>query len=124
MRKLLKLCAILIFSSCAHRVPTKPSIDICAHNLAAQQVPCVNNQTDAVKILGIDETDRFIMFHPDDWGKILLYIRVYTGDFKATKVVARTKKLSIRQAERLAKRELRKILNADFSLQKELGDGI
>jgi hypothetical protein len=37
---------------------------------------CVNNQTNTEYNLSIEQTDKYIMFSPDDWGLILIYIRL------------------------------------------------
>lgn len=117
MKRSLLLLGILCLSSCAG-IPQKPNIFICANNVAAGQVPCVNNQTNEVKILDVIETDKYIMFSPDDWGKILFYIRKYTGGFKA-EAAAFTQKRRYRSPTTIVKRELRKVLKADDILSRQ-----
>lgn len=74
-RKLGRLFAILIFSSSCAGLPQKPSIDICAHDQPRHEALCSNNQTGKEFDIPIEQTDKFIMFNPDHWGLILLYIR-------------------------------------------------
>jgi hypothetical protein len=67
------LLGIFLFSSCGS-LPRKPSIDICSHDAPSFEVECYNNQTGNFKTIPIEKTDKFIMFSPDDWGLVLLYI--------------------------------------------------
>jgi len=38
------------------------------------EVECFDNQTQEYRSIPINQTDRYIMTSPDDWGLILLYI--------------------------------------------------
>lgn len=114
MKKLLIICVTLIFSSCAHKLPTKPIIDLCSHNMPNGTVPCVNNQTGESYVIRIEDTDKYIMLSPDDWAKILFYIRSYTS---SSYLIQNT------THEKTVKRELVKLLNASYNLKKEV-DGI
>jgi len=67
------LLGICLFSSCGS-LPKKPKIELCAHNELAMEVECFDNQTQEYRSIPINQTDRYIMTSPDDWGLILLYI--------------------------------------------------
>lgn len=74
-KKLGTLLIILICSSCGS-LPSKPSIDLCAHDQPKGLVYCVNNQTGDDSTLDINDTDKYIMLSPEDWGLTLRYIRL------------------------------------------------
>ena len=107
MKRSLLIFAILCLSSCGS-VPRKPVIDLCAHNEPSGKVPCVNNQTNEVEIYDINQTDKWIMLKPDDWAQILYLIRKYTrSGFNVN---------NNQNAERIVKRELRKFIKANRTL--------
>lgn len=56
-------------------MPKKPSVFICSHNAPLKIAYCLNNQTNEVKEIQIENTDKFIMHSPDDWGLVLKYIK-------------------------------------------------
>lgn len=66
------------------------------------QVYCSNNQSGNEYDLPINDTDKYIMLSPDDWGKVLEYIRL----------------LEQRIRNRDSKKELNKILNTSQRLVK------
>ena len=74
-KRLGTLLIILTCSSCGS-LPSKPSIDLCAHDQPSRAVYCVNNQTGNDTTLDIEDTDRYIMLSPEDWGLTLRYIRI------------------------------------------------
>jgi len=101
MQNLKKSCVLLLgiftFSSCGSlgNLPKKPQVEICAHDVPNAQSECYDSQTEEYRSLPINDTDRYIMYSPDDWGLILLYIEKLERVIKNKKV----------------KKELRKILN-------------
>lgn len=101
--KFVLLSGIFLFSSCGS-LPKKPLIEICAHNENVSEVECFDNQTQTNRTLRIDETDRYIMFSPDDWGLILLYLR----------------KLEKRIRNKKVKFEMKKVFKANNKLQKSM----
>lgn len=67
------LLTILLFSSCGS-LPSNPKVEICAHDEPVAEAECFDNQNNEYRTLPMSETNRYIMFSPDDWGLILFYI--------------------------------------------------
>ena len=103
--------AILIFSfllvSCGS-LPQKPAIVICAHDAPKYLVYCENIQGGS-STLNIEDTDRYVMFSPDNWGLILGYIRALERYTRSNKS----------QKQNIAD-ELRKTIKADSRLRRKL----
>lgn len=68
------LLGIFFLSSCAG-LPTQPDITLCVHDEPRMSVYCSNNQTGEDSTLHINETNKYIMLSPDDWGTVLRYLR-------------------------------------------------
>lgn len=105
MLKLKLNCVMLLgtflFSSCGS-LPVKPKIEICAHDQVNLEVECYDNQTQDYRTLPIETTDKYIMFSPDDWGLVLLYIEKLRGRLGSSK--------SNNDIEKIISRELKKII--------------
>lgn len=105
MQKLKKsfvlLLGICLFSSCGG-LPSKPQIELCAHDEPLAEVECYDNQTGQYRTIPIGETDRYIMMSADDWSLVLLYID----------------RLSRRVGSRKVRRELKKIIDTNAKINK------
>lgn len=73
--KLLIAFVILNFSISCGRLPTRPNYSICTHSVELDVVLCVDDNNSSYE-LRVDQTDKYIMFSPDDWGAILIYIKL------------------------------------------------
>lgn len=63
-----------IFLSSCGSLPAKPKIEICNHDKPNLQAECYDNQTGEYRSIPIESTNKYIMFSPDDWGLVLLYV--------------------------------------------------
>ena len=68
------LLGIFFLSSCAG-LSRQPDITLCVHDQPRMAVYCNNNQTGEDSTLNIEDTNKYIMLSPDDWGTILRYLR-------------------------------------------------
>lgn len=73
-KKYALLLGIFLFSVSCGSLPRNPKVEICAHIYPANQAECFDNQSQEYRTLELSQTDRYIMFSPDDWGLILLYV--------------------------------------------------
>ncbi len=90
-KKFVVLSVIFLFSSCAG--VKKPLIEICSHDQPAYEVECFDNQNQTHRTLDIKETDKYIMFSPNDWGLILEYLGKLERKVKVKKVKKELKKI-------------------------------
>lgn len=113
MQKLKKsfvlLLGIYLFSACGS-LPPKPKVEICGHDQVNQQAECYDNQNNEYRSIHIEQTDRYIMFSPDDWGLVLMYVDKLERRLRGSKNKSRVK-------YRIA-RELKKILNTSKLLKR------
>lgn len=90
--KFVLLFAIFLFSACGS-LPKKPKVEICAHDEPALEAECFDNQNQQYRSIPIRETNRYIMFSPDDWGLILLYIDRLERSIRSKSVKTELKKI-------------------------------
>jgi len=90
--KYVMLLGIFLFSSCGS-LPKSPKIEICSHNEPSQEVDCFDTQNDEYRVLHINETDKYMMFSPDDWGLILEYVRLLEKKVKNKRVKSEINKV-------------------------------
>ena len=104
-------CVLLsgIFLSSCGSLPAKPKIEICGHDQPNSQAECYDNQTQEYRSIPIESTDRYIMFSPDDWGLILVYIDKLERMLRSKR---NKSKLDLSVAD-----ELEKILNTSALLE-------
>lgn len=95
MQRLKKKFALLlmIFLCSCGSIPKRPQLEICAHDEINKEVECYDNQTDQARTLSISETDKYIMFSPDDWGLVLFYIGQLERRIKSKNIKTELKKI-------------------------------
>jgi len=113
--KILKILVLLIgiisFSSCGTSLPKKPTLESGIMILESNEVFFVNNQTSEERSIPIytegsctinEELSKSSIHSNQDWNRVLLYVRLLESRIKSKKV----------------KRELRKIRDSFFLLNK------
>ena len=91
---------MLLFAILFHSCGTAPlNINLCSHDQPAGKAYCVNtiNQEDSTQ--DISETDRWIMMSPEDWGQVVIRLRILESRTKGS-----------------LQKEFTNILNADKAL--------
>jgi hypothetical protein len=106
------LLGIFLFSSCGS-LPSKPKIELCGHNAPAALAECFDNQDDSFRSIPMSDTDKYIMFSPDDWGLVLRYIS------QLQRHLSKSGNKSNMGVESIAARELKKILKTSKKLTLE-----
>jgi hypothetical protein len=75
----------VLFASFFLSCGTAPlNIDLCSHDQPVGKAYCVNTISQEDSTIEIDETDKWIMISPDDWGDILIRLRILESRTKGT----------------------------------------
>lgn len=112
LKRLGLLIGIISFSGCGSTLPFKPTVESGIMILESNEVFFINNQTSEERSIPIytdgqctinEELNKTSIHSNKDWNQVLLYIRLLENRIKSKKV----------------KRELRKIRDSFFLLNKK-----
>jgi len=102
------LLGIFLFSACSG-LPIKPKVEICANDVPNKQVECYDNQTQEYRSIPIESTDRYIMYSPEDWALVLLYIERLKRKLRGSRIYNKSMNRRISVKTRISL-ELEKII--------------
>lgn len=72
---------MILLPSCA----LKPlNINLCSHDQTVGKAYCVNSINQEESEVDISDTDRWLMVSPEDWGEILIRLRILEGRTKGS----------------------------------------
>ena len=82
MRQILLLMILAIFSSCGS-IPAPPSIELCTLDIKNDVAYCAKTKRSKKKLKTrravekpIDQLEKYVAVSPDDWGRVVKYIKL------------------------------------------------
>ena len=87
------LILILLVSSCGSKQLEKPVVSDCRIILEAGVAFCIENQTGRQYDVDLNQLDKWVAFSPEDWSKILIYVKLLERRVQGLKIKKSHKRL-------------------------------